>query len=112
MHTQERTSIYWSVLYFMMYSLPWSLSDRPAVSLIYQSSVKPQAFQEIIPAAKEGAWEEEGQSDPMCLLNVFLFSLQMQLLDKFPLEGGQKDPKQRIIPFLPGNTLMDLNRAM
>jgi hypothetical protein len=27
---------------------------------------------------------------------------QMQLLDKFPIEGGQKDPKQRIIPFLPG----------
>lgn len=26
----------------------------------------------------------------------------MQLLDKFPIEGGQKDPKQRIIPFLPG----------
>lgn len=30
------------------------------------------------------------------------FDLQMQLLDKFPIEGGQKDPKQRIIPFLPG----------
>ncbi|XP_036684592.1 SH3 and PX domain-containing protein 2A isoform X3 [Balaenoptera musculus] len=29
------------------------------------------------------------------------FDLQMQLLDKFPIEGGQKDPKQRIIPFLP-----------
>lgn len=27
---------------------------------------------------------------------------QMQMLDKFPMEGGQKDPKQRIIPFLPG----------
>lgn len=26
----------------------------------------------------------------------------MQMLDKFPMEGGQKDPKQRIIPFLPG----------
>ncbi|KAI1234236.1 hypothetical protein IHE44_0003953 [Lamprotornis superbus] len=25
----------------------------------------------------------------------------MQMLDKFPMEGGQKDPKQRIIPFLP-----------
>lgn len=24
------------------------------------------------------------------------------MLDKFPMEGGQKDPKQRIIPFLPG----------
>lgn len=31
--------------------------------------------------------------------------LQMQLLDKFPIEGGQKDPKQRIIPFLPGNAV-------
>lgn len=30
----------------------------------------------------------------------------MQLLDKFPVEGGQKDPKQRIIPFLPGNILV------
>ncbi|XP_025019185.1 SH3 and PX domain-containing protein 2A isoform X1 [Python bivittatus] len=29
----------------------------------------------------------------------------MQLLDKFPIEGGQKDPKQRIIPFLPGKIL-------
>ncbi|KAM9313104.1 SH3 and PX domain-containing protein 2B [Gastrophryne carolinensis] len=33
------------------------------------------------------------------------FDLQMQLLDKFPVEGGQKDPKQRIIPFLPGKIL-------
>uniref|UniRef100_A0A3Q3K6Q3 SH3 and PX domains 2B n=1 Tax=Monopterus albus TaxID=43700 RepID=A0A3Q3K6Q3_MONAL len=31
------------------------------------------------------------------------FDLQMELLDKFPVEGGQKDPKRRIIPFLPGN---------
>ncbi|KAM5321231.1 SH3 and PX domain-containing protein 2A isoform 3-T3 [Glossophaga mutica] len=30
---------------------------------------------------------------------------KMQLLDKFPIEGGQKDPKQRIIPFLPGKIL-------
>uniref|UniRef100_A0A3B3WTE4 SH3 and PX domain-containing protein 2A n=1 Tax=Poecilia mexicana TaxID=48701 RepID=A0A3B3WTE4_9TELE len=29
----------------------------------------------------------------------------MQLLDKFPIEGGQKDPKKRIIPFLPGKIL-------
>lgn len=36
---------------------------------------------------------------------VPLFPLQMQLLDKFPIEGGQKDPKQRIIPFLPGNAV-------
>ncbi|XP_015205029.2 SH3 and PX domain-containing protein 2B isoform X1 [Lepisosteus oculatus] len=33
------------------------------------------------------------------------FDLQMELLDKFPVEGGQKDPKQRIIPFLPGKIL-------
>ncbi|XP_006630820.1 SH3 and PX domain-containing protein 2A isoform X2 [Lepisosteus oculatus] len=33
------------------------------------------------------------------------FDLQMQILDKFPIEGGQKDPKQRIIPFLPGKIL-------
>ncbi|XP_061083770.1 SH3 and PX domain-containing protein 2A-like isoform X2 [Conger conger] len=33
------------------------------------------------------------------------FDLQMQILDKFPIEGGQKDPKQRIIPFLPGKVL-------
>lgn len=37
----------------------------------------------------------------------------MQILDKFPIEGGQKDPKKRIIPFLPGdhsiqNTLISL----
>uniref|UniRef100_A0A665TFM7 SH3 and PX domains 2B n=1 Tax=Echeneis naucrates TaxID=173247 RepID=A0A665TFM7_ECHNA len=30
---------------------------------------------------------------------------QMELLDKFPVEGGQKDPKRRIIPFLPGKIL-------
>ncbi|XP_053548412.1 SH3 and PX domain-containing protein 2A isoform X2 [Bombina bombina] len=33
------------------------------------------------------------------------FDLQMQVLDKFPLEAGQKDPKKRIIPFLPGKIL-------
>lgn len=40
------------------------------------------------------------------LLNVCLLcASQMQILDKFPIEGGQKDPKKRIIPFLPGDTL-------
>lgn len=29
----------------------------------------------------------------------------MKILDKFPIEGGQKDPKKRIIPFLPGGNL-------
>uniref|UniRef100_A0A8C8CZF8 SH3 and PX domain-containing protein 2B n=1 Tax=Oncorhynchus tshawytscha TaxID=74940 RepID=A0A8C8CZF8_ONCTS len=33
------------------------------------------------------------------------FDLQMELLDKFPVEGGQKDPKRRVIPFLPGKIL-------
>ncbi|XP_078711602.1 SH3 and PX domain-containing protein 2A isoform X1 [Lampetra fluviatilis] len=33
------------------------------------------------------------------------FDLQMQLLDKFPVEGGQRDPKLRTIPFLPGKIL-------
>ncbi|KAM9365068.1 SH3 and PX domain-containing protein 2A-like isoform 2-T2 [Pholidichthys leucotaenia] len=33
------------------------------------------------------------------------FDLQMRILDKFPVEGGQKDPKKRIIPFLPGKVL-------
>uniref|UniRef100_A0A3Q3K775 SH3 and PX domains 2A n=1 Tax=Monopterus albus TaxID=43700 RepID=A0A3Q3K775_MONAL len=33
------------------------------------------------------------------------FGLQMRILDKFPIEGGQKDPKKRIIPFLPGKVL-------
>lgn len=33
---------------------------------------------------------------------LFAVDLQMELLDKFPVEGGQKDPKRRIIPFLPG----------
>lgn len=31
---------------------------------------------------------------------------QMELLDKFPVEGGQKDPKRRIIPFLPGTDVL------
>ncbi|XP_039639757.1 SH3 and PX domain-containing protein 2A-like isoform X2 [Perca fluviatilis] len=33
------------------------------------------------------------------------FDLQMRILDQFPIEGGQKDPKKRIIPFLPGKVL-------
>uniref|UniRef100_UPI003590015E SH3 and PX domain-containing protein 2A isoform X2 n=1 Tax=Myxine glutinosa TaxID=7769 RepID=UPI003590015E len=33
------------------------------------------------------------------------FDLQMQLLDQFPMEGGQRDPKLRTIPFLPGKIL-------
>ncbi len=36
----------------------------------------------------------------LCFCCVFP---QMQILDKFPIEGGQKDPKKRIIPFLPGD---------
>lgn len=45
----------------------------------------------------EGALEGCSQLNP-----IPLSASQMQLLDKFPIEGGQKDPKQRIIPFLPG----------
>ncbi|XP_076834993.1 SH3 and PX domain-containing protein 2A isoform X2 [Brachyhypopomus gauderio] len=33
------------------------------------------------------------------------FTLQMKLLDLFPVEGGQRDPKKRLIPFLPGKVL-------
>ncbi|XP_037321964.2 SH3 and PX domain-containing protein 2A-like isoform X3 [Pungitius pungitius] len=33
------------------------------------------------------------------------FELQMRILDQFPIEGGQTDPKKRIIPFLPGKVL-------
>uniref|UniRef100_M3ZYL9 SH3 and PX domain-containing protein 2A n=1 Tax=Xiphophorus maculatus TaxID=8083 RepID=M3ZYL9_XIPMA len=35
---------------------------------------------------------------------IFYFLL-MRILDKFPIEAGQKDPKKRIIPFLPGKVL-------
>nr|XP_018668254.1 neutrophil cytosolic factor 1 isoform X1 [Ciona intestinalis] len=33
------------------------------------------------------------------------FMMHMTLLEKFPLEGGQKDPSRRILPFLPGKIL-------
>lgn len=47
-------------------------------------------------------WPRVLQVHP-CLSSPLLhFLFQMQMLDKFPMEGGQKDPKQRIIPFLPG----------
>lgn len=36
---------------------------------------------------------------------------QMRILDKFPIEGGQKDPKKRIIPFLPGDNHSDNTRV-
>lgn len=51
---------------------------------------------------------------PLCLppKAFLLFPLQMQLLDKFPIEGGQKDPKQRIIPFLPGNAMAKALKKM
>lgn len=38
----------------------------------------------------------------MLVSSNYLCVFQMELLDKFPVEGGQKDPKRRIIPFLPG----------
>ena len=43
--------------------------------------------------------------DKTKLFPLLMFQ-QMQILDKFPIEGGQKDPKKRIIPFLPGNSLL------
>ncbi|KAM7330325.1 hypothetical protein ACRRTK_011938 [Alexandromys fortis] len=51
--------------------------------------------------------ESEAQSKMMELEVMWVAELEgaMQLLDKFPIEGGQKDPKQRIIPFLPGKIL-------
>uniref|UniRef100_H2YLR2 SH3 and PX domain-containing protein 2A n=1 Tax=Ciona savignyi TaxID=51511 RepID=H2YLR2_CIOSA len=33
------------------------------------------------------------------------FMMHMSLLEKFPKEGGQKDPSRRILPFLPGKIL-------
>uniref|UniRef100_A0A3B1J8H1 SH3 and PX domains 2A n=1 Tax=Astyanax mexicanus TaxID=7994 RepID=A0A3B1J8H1_ASTMX len=33
------------------------------------------------------------------------FNLQMKLLDLFPEEGGERDPKHRIIPLLPGKVV-------
>lgn len=42
----------------------------------------------------------------LCDSNIELMAwFQMELLDKFPVEGGQKDPKRRIIPFLPGERI-------
>lgn len=38
----------------------------------------------------------------VCVALLSASLLQMRILDKFPIEGGQKDPKKRIIPFLPG----------
>eukprot|EP00058_Branchiostoma_floridae_P018304 XP_002603793.1 hypothetical protein BRAFLDRAFT_86624 [Branchiostoma floridae] len=35
-----------------------------------------------------------------------LYLLQVTLLEKFPDEGGKNDPRQRIIPFLPGKKLI------
>lgn len=43
---------------------------------------------------------------PPAKMSLLFSSSQMQILDKFPIEGGQKDPKKRIIPFLPGNSLL------
>ncbi|XP_039632549.1 SH3 and PX domain-containing protein 2A isoform X3 [Polypterus senegalus] len=47
----------------------------------------------------------DSTSQPIYRRYSKFFDLQMQILDKFPIEGGQKDPKQRIIPFLPGKIL-------
>ena len=34
----------------------------------------------------------------------FVYDEQSRLLELFPEEGGTKDPTQRMIPFLPGET--------
>ncbi|KAK7925820.1 hypothetical protein WMY93_008130 [Mugilogobius chulae] len=47
----------------------------------------------------------DGSTDTIYRRYSKFFDLQMELLDKFPVEGGQKDPKRRIIPFLPGKIL-------
>nr|XP_021324926.1 SH3 and PX domain-containing protein 2B isoform X2 [Danio rerio] len=50
------------------------------------------------------AWSD-GSTEVIFRRYSKFFDLQMELLDKFPVEGGQKDPKRRIIPFLPGKIL-------
>ncbi|XP_076024360.1 SH3 and PX domain-containing protein 2B isoform X2 [Genypterus blacodes] len=50
------------------------------------------------------AWSD-GSTENIFRRYSKFFDLQMELLDKFPVEGGQKDPKRRIIPFLPGKIL-------
>uniref|UniRef100_A0A8C6WV52 SH3 and PX domains 2B n=1 Tax=Neogobius melanostomus TaxID=47308 RepID=A0A8C6WV52_9GOBI len=50
------------------------------------------------------SWSD-GSTDTIYRRYSKFFDLQMELLDKFPVEGGQKDPKRRIIPFLPGKIL-------
>ncbi|CAL9685402.1 unnamed protein product [Knipowitschia caucasica] len=50
------------------------------------------------------SWSD-GSTDTIFRRYSKFFDLQMELLDKFPVEGGQKDPKRRIIPFLPGKIL-------
>lgn len=44
--------------------------------------------------------------------SCFASPIQMQILDKFPIEGGQKDPKKRIIPFLPGDDLLNIHHTL
>jgi len=44
------------------------------------------------------------------IFDYFLYNLtQMTLLERFPAEGGQKDPSKRIIPFLPGKNIFARN---
>ncbi|KAF7696626.1 hypothetical protein HF521_005044 [Silurus meridionalis] len=50
-------------------------------------------------------WWSDGSTELIFRRYSKFFDLQMELLDKFPVEGGQKDPKRRIIPFLPGKIL-------
>uniref|UniRef100_A0A8C4NU42 SH3 and PX domain-containing protein 2A n=1 Tax=Dicentrarchus labrax TaxID=13489 RepID=A0A8C4NU42_DICLA len=54
------------------------------------------------------SWQTKKRVFEFCCTAHSLLSpslVQMRILDKFPIEGGQKDPKKRIIPFLPGKVL-------
>uniref|UniRef100_A0A673AK00 SH3 and PX domains 2B n=1 Tax=Sphaeramia orbicularis TaxID=375764 RepID=A0A673AK00_9TELE len=53
----------------------------------------------------KGDTSSDGSTEVIYRRYSKFFDLQMELLDKFPVEGGQKDPKRRIIPFLPGKIL-------
>lgn len=65
-------------------------------------------------AQERRGWFLRREAEPNIKLKPFplLVFPQMQILDKFPIEGGQKDPKKRIIPFLPGDSLLLSSRYL
>lgn len=65
-------------------------------------------------AQERRRWFLKREAEPNIKLKPFplLVFPQMQILDKFPIEGGQKDPKKRIIPFLPGDSLLLSSRYL